>query len=157
MARGIITIDDKLVAGAVKKINKALKTIEPRARKKAMTRAARSAMKPILTKVRSNAPKMTSALRKSIRMRALKRRRSSMGVTVATKDDWFKGDEYYGAFQEFSWKTGSRKQSKSGATRKQIPGLHFVEDAFKASGNGALRRFLVQVPKEIEKLAKGGK
>lgn len=193
-----------------KAIMRKLKGMVPAARKKVLSKAARTAMKPVLATAKSNAPKQSGALRKAIKLRAKKKnRRGVVGVSVAVGAKWFVGDEFYGAFQEFGWKSGPRKvqkewkisakraverkaqglkinstdadgtawvnawrrtkpigvESRVNATsqkrfdrRREIPGKHFIEQAYQTGGERALKSFMDEVPREIEKLmAAGGK
>jgi uncharacterized small protein (DUF1192 family) len=101
------------------------------------------------------------ALRKSIKLRVMKRRSTSkyVGMKVATSDKWFVGDEYYAAFQEFGWHVGKRTKEmlrkdwdRESDTRKFIPGKHYMEDVYKELGPAALSKFISIMPKEIAKL-----
>lgn len=145
-----------------KRILKKLAGLPPKIQRKVISKSARTAMRPVLNAAKANAPKKTGRLKKSLRMRALKRsRKGRIGVTVATSAKWFSGDEYYGAFQEFGWKVGKRakghrRKDAEADTRKQVPGKHYVERAYKSHGEQALKTFLSEVPGQIEKLAKGG-
>lgn len=125
-----------------KKIMRQLKKLPVKIRRKVLRKASREAMKPVLKAARNNAPKQSGALKKAIKLRALKRnRRGLVGVKVAVGKDWFQGDQFYGAFQEFGY--------------KGIEGKHFVENAYDTHGEGAKRRFMDLVPKQIEKAMKG--
>jgi HK97 gp10 family phage protein len=149
----------KLTVRGDKAIMRKLKGMVPAARKKVLTKAARTAAKPLLQQARSNAPTRTGALRKAIKLRAKKKnRRGVVGVSVAVGAKWFVGDEFYGAFQEFGWKAGTRpgKNSKEPDTRPQIEGKHYIERAYQTGGQRALRTFMDEVPREIEKLMVGG-
>lgn len=67
------------------------------------TRVVAKALKP---KIDAATPVKTGALKKSMKIRALKRSRKAarVGVEIRTKDGWFKGDEFYGAFVELGTK-----------------------------------------------------
>ena len=152
-----------LSARGDKAILKKLKGLLPKVRRKVISKAAKTAMRPVLSAAKSNAPTKSGRLRKSLRLRALKRnRKGKIGVTVSTSAKWFAGDEYYGAFQEFGWKAGKRtnamrrKNNVEPDERKQIPGKHYVENAYKSHGEQALRSFMTEVPVQIEKIANGG-
>ena len=130
---------------AVKDITRKLKNLEPKLRKKALGRAAKAAMKPVLSAVRSAAPRDDGPLRKSIRLRNLKRSRSRVGVTVASKAAWLSdpdSDGFYPAQVEFGWRAGET----------DVEGQHFMERAFERTGEDAKRKFIEQVPKEIDKI-----
>lgn len=93
-----------------KALYNALLELEPKMRRKVLQKAANTAMRPVLVAARANAPKKSGDLRRSIKSKTLKRNRKGyIGQRVITSDDWFKGEQFYGAFQEFGWKTGIRK------------------------------------------------
>jgi HK97 gp10 family phage protein len=162
-----------------KQVMARLKGIAPRLRKKALTKAARMAMRPLLQAAKANAPKASGALRKSIKMRAMKRnRRGVVGVYVATGEKFFKGDQFYGGFQEFGWKTGPRRPSKEGSkfiepgrpgalrinqeslkryrNRRQVLGRHFIERAYTQGREGASDTFVTELGNQLDYIAKGG-
>jgi HK97 gp10 family phage protein len=138
-----------------KAIMRRLKELPRNLRKRALQTAARTAMKPVLAAARSGLPTASGALRKAIKSKSWpKNRKGLVGQRVVISDRWFVGDEFYGAFQEFGWKTGKRQSSKDKQVkeRKQILGKHFIEAAFQTKGETAMRTFLTEVPKAIEKV-----
>lgn len=151
-----------------KEIISKLKKLEKKLTKKIITRAARTAMKPVMQAAKSYAPKQSGTLRKAIKLRALKKnRRGNIGVRVAISDKWFVGKMFYGAFQEFGWHLGKRENKlrinrqwhgigSEDDTRPFRDGEHYMEQAYVTQGHGALRRFLVEVPIEIDRAIKGG-
>lgn len=139
-----------------KAVQRRLMALPRNLRKRALQQAARNAMKPVLAAARSNAPKgETGNLRKAVKSKVLRRNRKGLvGQVVSISDKWFQGDQFYGAFQEFGWKTGKRqsKNPEYEANRRQIPGKHFVEQAYKTQGETALRLFMSEVPKAIDRV-----
>lgn len=135
----------------------------PRAlQRKVLSRCARIAMKPMLAAARSAAPKASGALRKGIKLRALKKnRRGQVGVLVGVGEKWFVGDQFYGAFQEFGWHVGKRtnaiRKGTAEDTRTWIEGQHYLEHTYRAHGVATLRIFMAEVPREIERQLSGGK
>ncbi len=102
--------------------------------RKILRKAMRAGAKVILPAARANAPVGASgAVRRGIRVRAAKRSRRYIGITVTLGKGFFQGDEFYGAFQEFGWKTGKRKSSN----RRQVPGKHFLQRAAEQKGKAA--------------------
>ena len=121
-------------------------------------------MRPVLAQARQNAPVKTGALKKAIKLRSLKRSRTGrIGVRVAISEDWFKGNkQFYGAFQEFGYHIGKRDRklrrrrvwSGIGGVddkRRKVEGLHYIERAYQSHGEGALRTFISEVPKMIDR------
>jgi HK97 gp10 family phage protein len=152
-----------------KEIMKKLKRLERKDAKKVIVRSARAAMRPVMQAAKKGAPVgETGNLRKSIKMRALKRnRRGNIGVRVAISDRWFVGPMFYGAFQEFGWHIGKRDNKLRTSrqwhgiggeedTRRFREGEHFMEMAYVNQGHGALKRFLSEVPIQLERAANGG-
>lgn len=95
-----------LVLLGVPELHRALKDFDKAVHKKVIRYAVRQAAKPVLDEARRLVPVKTGALRKSLRIRALKRqrKRTSIGVQVVTGEEFFKGDTYYGGFLEFGTK-----------------------------------------------------
>jgi HK97 gp10 family phage protein len=145
-----------------------LKSLVPRARKQALTRSARVAMKPLLANAKSQAPSKSGVLRKAIKLRAMKRnRRGIVGIFVDMSEKRFQGDTYYGAFQEFGWHAGKRDKSlrvrgkwsgvgSAADKRKAIAGKHFMEQAFDTGRSGAEQVFKRQLWVEMDRIIRGG-
>lgn len=101
--------------------------------KPVMRKAMRAGGKVILPAVKANAPEISGRLKRGIRLRAAKRSRRYVGITVTSSKGFFKGDDFYTAFQEFGWKTGKRGTNK----RRSVPGKHFMERAARSKGKAA--------------------
>lgn len=84
-----------------KELEKQFKSLEPKIAKKLVRQSLRKAAKPILAAARTKCPVDTGELKKSIKIRAMKRRKNSFGVLIGTALKWFVGDAFYGAFVEF--------------------------------------------------------
>lgn len=108
-------------------LNKALAALGGKLAMKLERKALRQVSKPVLADAKANCPVDSGDLKRSLKLRAMKRSRVRIGLQVATGRKWFSGDTYYGAFQEFGWKTGKRGSEN----RKQIPPKHFVTKAYE--------------------------
>ena len=128
---------DIKIEGA-KELEKKLLSFEPKLGRKVVRQALRKGAKVIQSAAKSNVPVKSGALKKSIKVRALKKRRQSYGVMVATSDGWFKGDEFYGAFLEF----GTSK----------MPAKPFVRPAFDAEKDNAEKIIKNQLQQGIEQV-----
>lgn len=129
-----------------KKLDRMLREFEPKLAKKIIRRTLRKAAKPVLETARQHAPVLTGALKRSLKVRAMKRSRrnkNKYGVRVITGDDFFKGEQFYGAFIEFGT---SRIEAK--------PYLRPAYDNNKTSVRDVFRR---EIKKEIEQTARGAK
>lgn len=114
-------------------------------------------------------------LRKSIKVKAAKRSRVSVGVNVVTgaTDNVFVGDQFYGAFVEFGHFMGKRKRSAprrgdedawaqqwaagidptgAGRTRK-IPGEHFMQHRAEEKIPEVTRMISTSITNSIEQIA----
>ena len=163
-----IRIDDVATQKLIKRLVKGLHNVEPKLRKKVLTKSLRTAAKPIAATVKSNAPKESGQMKRAIKVRAGRRSRSSVRMRILSKTDWYKGDDFYLSFIEFGWHIGKRKSwmrqggswsgvGSKGDTRKHIPGQHFFEKAYNSRARTAMKRILDEIPREVAKIAKGGK
>lgn len=69
----------------------------------------------LLKQAKAAAPKETGALRRAIRIVAIKKSRVFVGVRLALSAKWFTGDTFYGAFQEWGWRHGKRSNALTAA------------------------------------------
>lgn len=142
-------------------LNRKLATLKGPQQKAALRKASRTALKPVADQAKANAPKRSGRLRRSIKVRALKRSRSRIGsrVTSSGTDNNFKGRTFYGAFQEFGWKAGRRATNSDlgvqkrkrrteaqsqdaqtrNAARRKIKGNEFMKRAAKSHKQIALQ------------------
>jgi HK97 gp10 family phage protein len=90
---------DKLLAGLPAKLQKKLSR-----------QATRKAAKDIvLPEAKARVPEDTGDLADSLKVQAIKRSRSKIGHMVATKDGFYKGDQFYGGLVEFGTKERQHK------------------------------------------------
>jgi HK97 gp10 family phage protein len=86
-------------------VDRALRQFEPKTREKIEKQAARTAAKVVQKRAQQHAPVDEGDLRKSIKVRALKRSRKNrkVGVRVVTSasDNLFQGKQFYGGFLEY--------------------------------------------------------
>lgn len=104
----------------------ALESLGPAMEKKILRSAMREAAKPMLADAKRRAPVLTGAMRKSLKIKAMKRRSNGqVGVVIATEKGFFKGETFYGAFHEFG--------------TKKMPARPFIRPAFEANKAQAIR------------------
>lgn len=102
----IVTGDEEL--------DKLLAGLTPKLQKKLSRQATRKAAKDIvLPEAKARVPVDSGDLEDSLRVQAIKRSRSKIGHMVTTKDGFYKGDQFYGGFQEFGTKERQHKSGKS--------------------------------------------
>lgn len=112
--------------------------------KAAMRKGCRWGAKIIMSAVKGNTPVETGALRRSLKVKAMKRSRSGVGVMAKFGDGWYQGETFYGAFIEFGHKIG-----KSG----EVKGTHFMQNAAKGVRRAASRATIQRITFELDKLA----
>jgi len=101
-----------------KEIAIALGKLETKLARKVASKALRAGAKVVLPVAQSLAPVKTGALRKAIKVRSGKNKKDFRSIVVAVGEKWFQGDEFYAAFIEFGWKTGSRSKGLDATVRR---------------------------------------
>jgi HK97 gp10 family phage protein len=81
-------------------------------------------------------------LKRSLKVRAGKRRKGQISFAVQTAAGDYRGDTFYGAFVEYGHKIGKRIRGKGqkhlDAARRSVPPNPFLTSAFYASKDAAL-------------------
>lgn len=110
----------KVVLTGSDEINRKLEMLTNQQAKEAIRKAARAALRPTQAMARALAPKKSGKLSRSIRIRSIRRSRKVVGarVTTSSRDNQFSGKTFYGAFQEWGWKTGARKHALDRTARR---------------------------------------
>ncbi len=133
-----------------------MKQLPVKVAKKVIRQSLRDGAKKVLPAVQALAPVKSGTLKKSLKVRARlgrKRGRTKPGrvqIQVGMQAGDYKGESFYGSFQELGWKTGSRKL---GDQRKQNPGLHFTEKGFEQTKDSALSAIVEGMKAGIEREA----
>lgn len=111
-----------------------LEGLPPRLTKKLTTSAMRKAAKPILDEAKRIVPVRTGTLRKSIRIRALKRSRRRFGVQVITGEGFFKGKTFYGGMVEYGTSRQAAQPFMRPAAKRKVGEVRrvFNEELAKA-------------------------
>ena len=133
--------------------------------KKVVRKSLRAGARPVKEAAKRFAPVgKTKNLRGSITVRAMRRSRKAIVVNVITASgNLFKGTTFYAGFQEFGWKTGSRKRSLTtrrqgrrikAARRVKVPGKKFMERAFAVTKDLALSIVNRELRQRIEAAAR---
>lgn len=141
-----------------RKLNRMLSSLTSAKARALHRKAVRKAAKPILEQAKATAPVKSGALRRSLTIRATRRSRKSIGVQVTQKDGMFKGDQFYGGFQELGWKLGKRTSQtrrKAGSDkRKKIPGKWFMRGAGTEKQDEAIEIYESELKTFIESEAR---
>lgn len=103
---GIIVTGDK-------QLDKLLRGLPLKVQTKLSRQATRKAAKDIvLPQAKARVPVNTGDLEESLTVKAIKRSRSKFGHQVQTKDGFYSGDQFYGAFIEFGTKERQHESGK---------------------------------------------
>lgn len=97
MARGSAVVK---VIGS-RKLKRVMEGLPKKIQSKILRTGLRKAIKLVADRVRTLVPRDTGQLRKSIKVRAGKRKRNRISITAQTGEGFFKGKTYYGGFQEY--------------------------------------------------------
>lgn len=134
-----------------KQIMRMYDTLGKKLANKIIKRETRPFSKMITAKAQSNAPVKTGRLRKSIKTRVVKNSKKSklkiIGTSTITGEGFFKGDTYYGGFQEFGWHVGSRSL---GDDRRFVEGKHYMKKAVDELGPSSLRGAANSIAKALD-------
>jgi len=123
----------------------AIQKLPAKVQNQILTRALRAGAKDVLPTAKQLAPKDTGTLRKSLKVRVLRATRKGvkkLDVTTNKSNNLYTGKTFYGAFQEFGWKSGKRGKSNS---RRPIAGKHFLEQAHALKGPLALKTIEIEL------------
>jgi HK97 gp10 family phage protein len=141
-----------------------LKALGPKIAKKVCRKALRAGAKIILQEAKNRVPVRTGKLKKSLKVRAQKRKRKdSIGVTVQTNDGNFTGETYYGGPVEFGFEQvpavmgrDGKFYSKPRGTQPTVKreGKRFMQGAFDAKKDTAVRAIARETGDGIERVAK---
>ena len=135
------------VTGA-KEMEAKLRTMGKKAGNAYLKEALREAAKPVLSTMKSYAPKKSGVLERAIRIRAGRSGKGKVSVLVGPGRKFFTGKAYYAGFVNFGHFIGRRLAGKFSskakyheasvkAGKKFVPGKHFVERAYDASKGAA--------------------
>ena len=128
-----------------KQLNRVLRRLSGKDAKAAIRKGSRKALKPVLADARQLAPVRTGALRRSIKVRAIKRSRTRVGSRVTTGKATFTGPTFYGGFVEYGY------TSRGGRT---IAGVHFLEQAATRKQGQAVRIYRDEIRRAILQIVK---
>lgn len=130
------------------RLNAKLRALTTQQAKAAIRSEARPALQPTLREARALCPVREGKLRRSIKVRAIRRSRTRVGMRVTTSksDNAFSGKTFYGGFINWGWKVGKRRRvslrrsrTDTSDTRKKIAGTNFMNRAARRTRYTALR------------------
>jgi len=148
---GVLMGNEIQITG-IKETDRAIQELGKNISKKIMRKAMRESLKPVQQACKQNAPVDKGDLRKAIKIKAMKKSRKGFGVKVEIGEGDFKGDTFYGAFQEYGWKTGKRGSEN----RHEIKGKGFMRKSFdetkESAKEDALNKIKIGIEAEANRL-----
>ena len=156
-------IDVQIKIENADRIIAALEKVTKKVQRKVISAGCRAGAKLIQQDAKTRAPKKSGLLRKAIRVRVSKRvgtgngtgtrkkKRGEVSINAQIGKGDFRGETFYGAFQEYGWKSGKRVSKGTEDNRRQIAGKHFMENAYKAQRSAALSAMTNTILEGLEK------
>jgi HK97 gp10 family phage protein len=140
------------------RLQRSLDALPPALAGKVIRKAVRESMKPVARTAASDAPSKTGKLARSIRVRAMKRKKGRIGVAVQTDKGNFQGETFYGAMREFGH---AIRRVNRGPAVGQAKGSHFMQGAYETHGSSAradaIGRIKSGLPAAIAEARRAGK
>lgn len=145
-------------------LNRKLLELTSTQAKAAIRSAARPALQTTLQAARALCPARDGKLRKSIKIRAIRRSRSRVGMRLSTSksDNAFSGKTFYGGFIEWGRKVGKRRRvsvrrpprNDTSDTRRKVPSNPFMKRAARRTQTAALKSYSRGILEYIRKITK---
>jgi hypothetical protein len=139
-----MTVDEK----QARAVDRMLKNLPKGIRNKILREELRKSAKSMVGPAKAATPLgETGRLRKSVKVRAMKRSRKSVGVVVGYGDKSFSGTTFYGSFLEWGWRIGKRpsRANKATDTRKKVEGRFMLTRVAEKLGPGVISRALTAI------------
>lgn len=128
-------------------VRKAYEELSNRLARKYLKKAVHAAALVTFPRAFSSVPVgKTGALLGALAVRPSKTRKAAVAAaysvgTYADGPGMFKGDQFYGGFQEYGWTPGKRSTrlgAKNKNANRKVPGKHFLKNALQATASDAL-------------------
>lgn len=132
MAVKVLRID-----GLKEAIDKFRNTLPKKTVAASLRKGIRAGQKIITATAKGMAPRKTGALSAAIKTRAIKRSRNYVGLKTTVGESWFQGEQFYGAFQEFGWKSGNRRMSLENLIRAGAKQLRDESRSIRVASGGS--------------------
>ena len=121
-------------------LQKLLNALPEKVQKKIMRQALREAAKVVAAEARARAPVGTGTLRDSIKVRAAKGKRGTIGAEVVTGEGYFQGKTFYGAFIELGTrKMGAKPFLRPAAAAARGRAIAVVAEAIRTRIEGVAK------------------
>jgi HK97 gp10 family phage protein len=144
-------------------IKKALGNLEKKFADADCRKAMRVGAKIIQQAMIEQAPVDSGALRQSIKVRSLKRKKGRIGAMVTMRADSFKGDTFYAGFVEYGHKVGKRAARRARgkvraskvAAQTEVQGTHWAKNAFESAKEKAIEGIRQSLAESLERRLNG--
>lgn len=149
-------IETTIKIEGAKEIAAALEKVSKKVARKVISAGCRAGAKLIQTDAKNRAPHKSGLLKKAIKVKVSKyvgtrkKKRGEVAINAQIGKGDFKGETFYGAFQEYGWKSGRRTTKGQTDNRRQIEGKHFMERAYKAQRSAALSTMINTIRTGLE-------
>lgn len=107
----------KVEVRGVKELQKSLTELPKTIKKKALVSSQRDALKPVLAAYQSTLPRRSGRYAMSLRIRAVRRSRTRVGVTISVVPKFLQleeGEFYYPAAIEYGWRSKGQTHTTKG-------------------------------------------
>lgn len=135
-----------VVITGVKAIDRRMKMLPDRLKKKVIRQAIRKALKPVQVAVKAQAPVASGQTKRAVRIRAVKskkRDRIALEVKIGAGD--YKGDQYYAAFVQYGHNIARPRGNVIGHVQENP----FMSRAFLATAGTARQDAMVEIAKGV--------
>lgn len=147
-----------ITVNGIADLSKALKELGTKDSKAAVRKGTRAGQKPIQSRAKDYGPKASGALRKGVKVRAIKPYKNEVGCKTVLQIQPKGGKQptralgpSYGLWQNQGWTPKARRKDGTLATGNPVMGDHFMDDAWKAAGRGGCQIAANIIKSEIEK------
>ncbi len=128
-----------------KEIRRKLESLDRKLQTKIIRQAVRVGAKGTLAAAKAAAPVDTGLMRKKLRIKAMKRKKGRIGVSIVAGKDDYQGKAFYAPFIEFGHHLGNRDIKD----HPFIEGKHFINGAFDSTKNAASDAIQNEIAKGI--------
>jgi HK97 gp10 family phage protein len=113
---------------------KKLRDLSRKVENRIVRKGLRAGAKVFKTAAQGEAPVRSGTIRRRIKVRAGKRKKGSISITVGVNAKDFVGEAFYAGFLLYGWRSGPRRL---GDARKLNPANNFLKRAFDGSQSRA--------------------
>jgi HK97 gp10 family phage protein len=132
------------------RIIQALSNLDKKVASQISRTVLRQAQKVILAEAKARCPEDTGFLKSQLKVRAIPRKKDTIGARVMVGEGFFKGESFYGGFVHFGHKIGKRGLPD----RKKTDPQPWMQEAFDAKADQLAKQLPDMFWREIERATK---